>query len=1053
MSHSINHLPQRVIVAVALLTGSTAFAQRTAPPRAVDLKDGRLVYQPDAQGNRVPDYSFAGYRAGLIAPPDVPVRVVVAPAEGDDGDRIQAAIHYVASLPLDDEGFRGAVLLLPGEFEVEESIHIADSGIVLRGSGLDRSTIRATGTDRRALVRVEGIDDRTIGDPIDVADDHTPVNAITLKLAAGHGLGAGQRVEIRRTSTQAWIDALGMNNFGGDRHGGQWKPGSRDIVWHRVITSVEGDHITLDAPLTDVLDRTGPGTVRPLAWPGQVNHVGVENLRLISTPGDRPKNEDHAWFGVSIDNAADAWVRQVTAEHFVGGAVAVWSGAQRVSVEDCQYLKPVSELAGLRRLAFHTAGQQTLFQRCFAEESLNAFSTGFVAAGPNAFVQCEASNALGDVGPLDSWATGVLYDNVRVDGNSLSLVNRWYAMQQAGWNAAWSFFWQCSSAVVNVFSPPGTTNWAYGCTGQFTGNGSFASSRESINPPSLYHAQLAERLGISLDEAMERAAFAVVPSDATSSPTVEQAARQTERTRTPQVRLRDWISQAGSRVPLTTAPGDAPTIDALIASGKVVLTTEASREQSGAMTIRNGWLTTDRGVMTGSISGITWWAGGTRPADLVAARDRAPAITRFVPGRSGVGLTDNLPELARSLRDRNAIGIEHHPPLWYSTREADHERVRRMNGDVTPPFYEMPVARSGIGTAWDGLSLYDLKAPNPWYWNRLRTFADLAADEGLVLLNHHYFQHNILEAGAHYASFSWRPVNNINDTGFPEPPYYAGDKRIFIAEQFYDVDHPVRSQLHRSWMRMSVEQLSGKSNVIHLTSGEFTGPTPFVRRWIETLDAWRRETGQSAIIGLATPRDVQDAILADERLVAMVDVIVIDFWRPQADGRVHSPPGGANLAPRQWQRQVRPGSVSADATFEAVLDLRVRHGKPVVCKFDGSDRFGWAILMAGGSLAPLPFRLDDSLVRDVASMTPLGEIEGIRVLADPGTSYLLHADDRQQLACTLPEAPAQMKAAWIDADNGSIIDVGTVSTQNGAIDLLVPPGRAPAILWLRRLEP
>jgi hypothetical protein len=58
----------------------------------------------------------------------------------------------------------------------------------------------------------------------------------------------------------------------------------------------------------------------------------------------------------------------------------------------------------------------------------------------------------------------------------------------------------------------------------------------------------------------------------------------------------------------------------------------------------------------------------------------------------------------------------------------------------------------------------------------------LADQKGLLLVNQHYFQHNIIEAGAHYADFPWRTANNINNTGFPEPPPYAGDKRIFMSE-------------------------------------------------------------------------------------------------------------------------------------------------------------------------------------------------------------------------------------------------------------------------------
>ena len=41
--------------------------------------------------------------------------------------------------------------------------------------------------------------------------------------------------------------------------------------------------------------------------------------------------------------------------------------------------------------------------------------------GPNAFVNCRTRESLADSGPLESWASGVLYDNVRIDGNGLNL--------------------------------------------------------------------------------------------------------------------------------------------------------------------------------------------------------------------------------------------------------------------------------------------------------------------------------------------------------------------------------------------------------------------------------------------------------------------------------------------------------------------------------------------------------------------------------------------------------------------------------------------------------
>ena len=127
------------------------------------------------------------------------------------------------------------------------------------------------------------------------------------------------------------------------------------------------------------------------------------------------------------------------------------------------------------------------------------------------------------------------------------------------------------------------------------------------------------------------------------------------------------------------------------------------------------------------------------------------------------------------------------------------------------------------GTAWDGLSKYDLTKYNPWYWNRLKTFADLCDRKGLALLHQNYFQHNILEAGAHWADFPWRSANNINETGFPEPPSYAGSKRIFMDGLFYDVNHPVRRRLHRSYIRKCLHvyadgvQIAGSDKLTRIT--------------------------------------------------------------------------------------------------------------------------------------------------------------------------------------------------------------------------------------------
>ncbi|HKI69851.1 MAG TPA: pectate lyase, partial [Verrucomicrobiae bacterium] len=428
--------------------------------------------------------SHCGYAGGDQPIPDAPVKVLVSPVKGDEPARIQKAIDYVASLPPDANGVRGAVLLLKGGHEVFGRLQITNSGVILRGQGMNAggTVLVAAGTGRRTLIRIAGQNNLSGATNSDwqIADNYVPVGAMSFRVKDASGLKAGDTVQIIRPSTQAWIDRLGMTNFGGGYGDWRlvWHKGSYDLTWDRVIQKIDANEVTVDAPVTTALQTEfGGGYVRKYSWPGRISHVGVENLRLESAfNGDNPRDESHSWYAITMENADDTWVRQVTFEHFVGTAVAVYESCKWVTVEDCLSLAPVSEIAGWRRNTFFTMGQMTLFLRCWAEHGRHDFSVGFCAAGPNAFVQCEDKLALADSGAIQSWASGTLFDNVRIDGNALSLKNRGSAGEGAGWSAANSVLWQCDAARIACENPPTAQNWAFGSWAEFEGQGIWRSS-------------------------------------------------------------------------------------------------------------------------------------------------------------------------------------------------------------------------------------------------------------------------------------------------------------------------------------------------------------------------------------------------------------------------------------------------------------------------------------------------------------------------------------------------------------------------------------------------
>jgi hypothetical protein len=1005
---------------LALLATLPAAAQKSPKPVPPPLpvaadKEGKLVYAPDSLGNRVPDFSYCGYRAGEQAIPMVNIRVLVPAQAGDATTRIQAALDYVAGLPLGKDGFRGAVLLGKGRHEVAGRLLIRASGVVLRGSGMgeDGTTLIGTGYSRDNLITVAGRNDRKLETAQAVTDNYVPVNARTVRVENTAEFKVGDRVRVQRPSTATWIQTLGTQSFGGGESALGWKPGQRDLFWDRQVVSIDANGLTLDAPITTALDKTyGGGTVARYTWPGLLTQVGVENLRLESTvDATNAKDEDHRWMAVVLDNVQDAWVRQVSFRHFAGSAVLAHETARRVTVEDCISTEPVSEIGGERRNTFLTKGQQTLFQRLYAQSGYHDFAVGYCAAGPNAFVQCEAEDAYSFSGAIDSWAAGTLFDIVKEYGQALRFGNREQDGQGAGWAAANSVFWQCTAARVDCYQPPTAQNWAFGTWAQFAGNGHWEQSNEHIRPRSLYYAQLQDRLGASV---ASRAVLLPISTEASSSPPVSVAQELTKLSVEAAPTVRAFIQAAPSRQPIATQ-STAPSIDKL----KVKATTKPT--YAAPMQVTHGVVTRGNALVTGRRLDVPWWNGSARPYGL---RNPKPHVTRFVPGMSGAGLTDDLPEMTDSMRVQNVVALSHNYGLWYERRRDDHERVKRMDGEVWPPFYELPFARSGQGTAWDGLSRYDLTKYNHWYWNRLAEFADLADQKGLVLLNQHYFQHNIIEAGAHYADFPWRPVNNLNNTGFPEPAPYAGDKRIFMAEQFYDVTDATRRPLHRAYIRQCLNNFVGKTGVIHLIGAEFTGPLTFVQFWLDTIKEWETETGQQATIALSTTKDVQDAILADPARAAVVDVIDINYWHYQFDGSTYAPAGGQNLAPRQHARLLKPKRSSFEQVYRAVREYRQQFPtKAVLYSADGYDAFGWATLLAGGSLASVPHVEDARFAAAVSSMTPVelsGKPAGQWAIGDGKTGVVVYNEGKAPVQVDLSALKGTFTVRHINPKTGQI---------------------------------
>jgi hypothetical protein len=460
--------------------------------------DGKLVYKTiNANGDRIMDFSHAGYRAGGVALPVVPMQEMIGPSGGaDDAPAIQAALNAVAAKPLVN-GVRGAVVLKPGSYNLGATLTINASGVVLRGSGSGTggTEIKMTGMPHD-LFAIRGSGSWAVGPETTFTDAYVPSGATSFAVASAAGLAVGDTILIRRPVTAEWIHFMGMDTLVRNGAPQTWLTTSTRFPADRVITAIAGNKITVDVPLSDSYDaKYVPGTtVGKYTYAGRISEVGVEHLR-ISAPVQTGAISG-VLFGIgNVDAAMDGWIQDVVALE-TENSVLISQNVKRFTVKDLSILRTtVADGSAGYPLEVQWNGSQILVMGgTIKGDNLYTYATGARSTGPNVVLFAKAMGAHTRLEPHARWSTGLLVDNVAHD-DALDLVNRGTAGSGHGWAIGWGVLWNSSAANLNVQQPPGAMNWAIGCKGKASGDGTFDSTGMPVAPNSLYLAQLCERLG------------------------------------------------------------------------------------------------------------------------------------------------------------------------------------------------------------------------------------------------------------------------------------------------------------------------------------------------------------------------------------------------------------------------------------------------------------------------------------------------------------------------------------------------------------------------------
>lgn len=437
-----------------LLIGKFAFSQTTS---LVSLDtNGKLVYTADSKGNKIPDFSGVGYMNSEEPIPNVPVVKTVYPVIGDNLQNVQQAIDEVSTYPLDANGFRGAILFKSGLYEISDTVKIATSGIVLRGEG-NATEFKGTKTAQFSLfyfssnagVNYISSSKKAITNP------YVPFGSNQVTVASGHTFVVGDQVMVHRIPKQSWVDLLTMAQWG-------WNSGSYDIYFERKVTAVNGNVITIDAPIVDIIDSAyAPGEVLKFTS-ARIEKCGVENMKITSTYAS-DIDENHCWEAITFNNIVNSWAQHVVVQYVGYSAVHILDGASFITVDSCQFLDPKSTLDGGRRYSFNVDGQRSLVQNCFTRGGRHDYVNGSRTPGPVVFYNCIASQQNADIGPHHRWSTGILFDNI-VGDLTMAVQNRESSGSGHGWSGAQTMFWNCDGFRLVIQDPQWDyTNWAIGC--------------------------------------------------------------------------------------------------------------------------------------------------------------------------------------------------------------------------------------------------------------------------------------------------------------------------------------------------------------------------------------------------------------------------------------------------------------------------------------------------------------------------------------------------------------------------------------------------------------
>lgn len=340
-----------------------------------------------------------------------------------------------------------------------------------------------------------------------------------------------------------------------------------------------------------------------------------------------------------------------------------------------------------------------------------------------------------------------------------------------------------------------------------------------------------------------------------------------------------------------------------------------------------------------------------------------------------------------------------------------------------------PWARTGPGTAQDGLPKFDLTELDQAYLDRLRARIESARARN-IYVSIMFFDDWSTEHPNTWNGHPFHQDNNINGID-------ADTDDDGLGLEFHTLDDPAITQLQETYLHSVIDTVNDLDNVLYEIANETGVSVAWQYHMIDVIKQYQQQLPNQHPVGMTVAWPVLEV---DNAALFASDA---EWISPNSDGGYRTDPPAATGEKVILSDTDHLGGIWGNADWVWRSFTRGLH--PIF--MDPLDNEGTlpaatqeAIRQAMGQTLTYAERMDLAAATPQPSLCSTGY-----VLAAAGSQYLAYAPTNADF--TIDLAAGTYAYEWFDPDSDAVVDQGTVVAAGGD-EPFQPPTAGPAALYL-----